>query len=292
MRKPHRLCFVMPQDSAPAVKPVPEGRYAQLRNGHRIHYHDDGDGEVVVFLHGSGNGACGYSNFKGNWPALVEAGYRCIVPDLIGYGYSDKPTEAQYTLDFFVECVQQTLAALGITRCTLVGNSLGGAIALGLALAQPQLVQRLVLMAPGGLNDLPDYLAMPGMAAMFKLFGSPELPSEAMMKEFFAKAFVVDASVVTDELVRERRELMKLQNPQVIKTMKVPNLTERLPEIACPALTLWGLNENMMPDSGILRLAKGLRNGRMVLVPNCGHWVMIEHRELFNRTVLDFLRHG
>lgn len=48
----------------------------------------------------------------------------------------------------------------------------------------------------------------------------------------------------------------------------------------------------MMPDSGILRLAKGLRNGRMVLVPNCGHWVMIEHRELFNRTVLDFLRHG
>lgn len=60
------------------------------------------------------------------------------------------------------------------------------------------------------------------------------------MKEFFAKAFVVDASVVTDELVRERRELMKLQNPQVIKTMKVPNLTDRLPEIACPALTLWG----------------------------------------------------
>ena len=85
---------------------------------------------------------------------------------------------------------------------------------------------------------------------------------------------------------------MKLQNPQVMKTMKVPNLTTRLGEIACPALTLWGLNENMMPDSGIMRLAKGMKNNRVVLVPNCGHWVMIEHRELFNRTCLDFLRNG
>ena len=58
------------------------------------------------------------------------------------------------------------------------------------------------------------------------------------------------------------------------------------------ALTLWGMNENMMPDSGIMKLAKGLRNGRMVLVPNCGHWVMMEHRELFNRMVLDFLKNG
>lgn len=282
----------MPESSAPDAKPVPEGHYVSLPNGYRIHTLDQGSGEVVVFLHGSGNGACGHSNFKNNIPALVDAGYRCIVPDLIGYGYSDKPDDVDYPLDFFVECVQQTLAALGVERYTLVGNSLGGAIALGLALAHPASVQRLVLMAPGGLNDLPDYLAMPGMAAMFALFGAGKTPTEATMKEFFIKAFVVDPSVVTDELVHERFELMKLQNPQVIKTMKVPNLTERLPEIACPALTLWGLNENMMPDSGILRLAKGLKNGRMVLVPNCGHWVMIEHRELFNRMVIDFLRNG
>ncbi|MGH8454128.1 MAG: alpha/beta fold hydrolase, partial [Nevskiales bacterium] len=82
------------------------------------------------------------------------------------------------------------------------------------------------------------------------------------------------------------------QNPQVMKTMKVPNMTGRLGEIKCPTLALWGLNENMMPDSGILRLGKGMPNCRMVLVPNCGHWVMIEHRELFNRMVLDFLKNG
>lgn len=271
--------------------PVPEGRYVTLANGHRIHYHDHGHGPVVVFLHGSGNGACGYSNFKGNYPVLAEAGYRCIVPDLVGFGYSDKP-DTDYHLSFFVDCLKQTLDALGLQKVTLVGNSLGGAVALGFALAYPQNVERLVLMAPGGLNELPDYLEMPGMKAMFALYGSGKPVSEADLKAFFVKAFVVNPDCVTDELVHERAELTKTQNPMVIKTLKVPNMTERLGEIQCPALTLWGLNEQMMPDSGILRLGKGLKNGRMILVPNCGHWVMIEHRELFNRMVLDFLKNG
>ncbi|HSW12661.1 MAG TPA: alpha/beta hydrolase [Solimonas sp.] len=273
-------------------KPVPEGRYVTLANGYRIHYQDQGQGPVVVFLHGSGNGASGYSNFKGNYPELAQAGYRCIVPDMIGFGYSDKPDDVEYHLSFFVDCLRQTLDALGVQKATIVGNSLGGAVALGYALAHPAGVERLVLMAPGGLNELPDYLAMPGMQAMFALYGSGKPVTEEAMKDFFIKAFVVDPSCVTDDLVHERAEMAKLQNPQVIKTLKVPVMTERLAEISCPVLTLWGLNENMMPDSGILRLAKGLKNGRMVLVPNCGHWVMIEHRGLFNRMVLDFLKNG
>ncbi|MGH8528896.1 MAG: alpha/beta fold hydrolase [Nevskiales bacterium] len=273
-------------------KPVPEGHYAKLPNGRRIHYLDQGQGPVVVFLHGSGNGACGYSNFKGNYPALVQAGYRAILPDLIGFGYSDKPDNVEYPLSFFVECVKQTLDSIGLKKYTLVGNSLGGAVALGFALAHPENVERLVLMAPGGLNDLPDYLAIPGMAAMFATFSSGKPVTEADLKALFIKAFVVNPACVDDQLVRERHALMQLQNPQVMKTMRIPNMTERLGEIQCPALALWGLNENMMPDSGILRLGKGLPNCRMVLVPNCGHWVMIEHRELFNRMVLDFLKNG
>ena len=93
-------------------------------------------------------------------------------------------------------------------------------------------------------------------------------------------------------LVHERAELMKLQNPQVMKTMKVPNMTADLGKVGCPTLTLWGINDQMMPESGILRIAKGVPNGRVVLVPKCGHWVMIEHRDLFNRYVLDFLKNG
>src|SRR3546814_1500568 len=83
-----------------------------------------------------------YSNFKGNYPALVKAGYRVILPDLIGYGYSDKPDNVEYPLSFFIECVKQTLDAIGVSHYTLIGNSLGGAIALGFALAHPQNVDR------------------------------------------------------------------------------------------------------------------------------------------------------
>ena len=75
---------------------LPEGNYAECANGYRIHYLDEGQGEVVVFLHGSGPGASGYSNFKGNYRHLVDAGYRCIIPDLIGYGFSDKPTDVDH----------------------------------------------------------------------------------------------------------------------------------------------------------------------------------------------------
>src|SRR6185295_20090145 len=114
-----------------------------------------------------------------------------------------------------------------------------------------------------------DYLAMPGMAAMFALFGSGQPITHDKLKDFFIKAFVVNPACVDDQLVAERLELMKLQNPQVMKTMKVPNMVERLAEIKCPSLALWGLNENMMPDSGIMRLAKGMPNLRMVLVPQC-----------------------
>ena len=110
------------------ARPVPEGQYVTLANGYRIHYRDEslgGDGRrpVVVFLHGSGNGACGYSNFKGNIPALVQAGYRVITPDLIGFGYSDKPSDVEYHLDLFVACVKQMLDAhiASDARATVAG---------------------------------------------------------------------------------------------------------------------------------------------------------------------------
>ncbi len=139
---------------------LPEGHYANCANGYRIHYLDEGQGEVVVFLHGSGPGASGYSNFKGNYRHLVDAGYRCIIPDHIGYGFSDKPNEVDHPLSFFVECIKQTLDVAGVEKCTLVGNSLGGVIALGMALEHPERVEKLVLMAPGGLSDLDGYVIL------------------------------------------------------------------------------------------------------------------------------------
>ncbi len=271
---------------------LPEGRYAHCANGYRIHYLDEGQGEAVVYLHGSGPGASGYSNFKGNFPALVEAGYRCIIPDLIGYGFSDKPEDVDYPLAFFVECVKQALDCAGVTRCSVVGNSLGGAVALGLALEHPQLVEKLILMAPGGLSELHEYQQMPGMQKVFQVFGSGQAVTPEAMKDLFATGLMYDPRYATDELVAERMQVMQIMNGRVMASMKVPVLTGRLPELQCPVLGFWGLDEQMMPENGIMALAKNTRHLRLILVSECGHWVMVEHRDMFNRACLDFLRHG
>lgn len=271
---------------------LPEGNYADCANGYRIHYLDEGEGAVVVFLHGSGPGASGYSNFKGNYPPLVDAGYRCIVPDHIGYGFSDKPDDVDHPLSFFVECIKQTLDVAGVDQCTLVGNSLGGAIALGLALDYPELVEKLILMAPGGLSELSEYQQMPGMQKVLQVFSSGEPVTPAVMKDLFATGLMNNPSFATDELVAERMQIMQIMNGHVMATMKVPVLTDRLPELTCPVLGFWGLDEKMMPENGIMALARNVRHLRLILVSECGHWVMVEHEAMFNRACLDFLRNG
>jgi 4,5:9,10-diseco-3-hydroxy-5,9,17-trioxoandrosta-1(10),2-diene-4-oate hydrolase len=269
---------------------LPEGSYAHCANGYKIHYLDEGEGEVVLFLHGSGPGASGHSNFKGNYPALVNAGYRCIIVDLIGYGFSDKPDDVDHPLSFFVQCIKQTLDCAGVEKCTVVGNSLGGAIAIGLALDFPDLVEKLILMAPGGLSELAEYQQMPGMQKVFQVFGSGEPVTPAVMKDLFASGLMHNPSFATDDLVAERMQIMQIMNGHVMATMNVPVLTERLCELQCPVLGFWGLNERMMPENGIMALAHNVGQLQLVLLSECGHWVMVEHEALFNRHCLDFLK--
>jgi len=271
---------------------LPEDKYADCANGYRMHYIDQGEGPVVVWLHGSGPGASGHSNFKGNYPKIAAQGYRSIVLDIVGFGFSDKPDDVEYPLSFFVECARQTLEAIGIDRCTLVGNSLGGAIAIGMALEHPELVEKLILMAPGGLSPMEEYGQMPGMQKMFQVYGSGVPITHDVMKELFAFGLMHDPAHATDELVSERLQVMQTMNGQVMSAMAIPVLTERLCELQCPVLGFWGTNERMMPDSGILNFAKNCPNLRLILVSECGHWVMVEHEEMFNRMCVDFLQNG
>lgn len=275
---------------ATLVAGLPEGRYFTTTSGHRLHYLEHGQGPAVVFLHGSGSGASGHSNFKGNYPWLAEQGYRVIVPDLIGYGYSDKPEEISYPLDLFVDHVAQLLAELKIDSATLIGNSLGGAIAIKFTLDYPNRVDKLVLMAPGGIENQPDYFHMPGMQVMKEVFTAGPM-SPQRLEEFIRRGLVYDDAVVDQQLVDERWGIFQQQNTQVINTMSVPNMADRLGEISCPVQAFWGVNEQMMPETGIMTLAKGIPHIQLTLVSECGHWVMVEHQGMFNRAVLDFLQH-
>jgi 4,5:9,10-diseco-3-hydroxy-5,9,17-trioxoandrosta-1(10),2-diene-4-oate hydrolase len=256
----------------------------------RIHFHEMGQGEAVIFLHGAGAGASGYSNFKGNFPVFAEAGFRAIVPDMLGFGLSSKPDIPMYDCDFFVAGVKGLVDALGLKRITLLGNSLGGAVALGYALAHPDDVARLILMAPGGVEDIDTYLAMPGIANMFAIYKAGKTGADAMREIMRMQLF--DPSLLTEEIIAERAPIAALQTQAARSVMKVPNMTERLHELRCPIFGFWGVNDQFNPVGGAMKIVQHAPKARMVLVNQCGHWVQVEHREMFNRQCLDFLRLG
>ena len=282
------------QTTTSAPTAIPEGKYLDIGEisglPQRIHYHEQGEGEVVIFLHGAGGGASGYSNFKGNYPVFAEAGYRSIVPDLIGYGLSSKPDLPQYDLDLFIAGVKGLVDGLGLKNVTLLGNSLGGAVALGYALAYPDDVARLILMAPGGVEDLDTYLAMPGIANMFEIYKSGKTGADAMRAVMTMQLF--DPSLLTEEIINERAPIALTQTNAARSILKVPNMTARLHELRCPVFGFWGINDQFNPASGAAKLLDNCPNARMVMLNRCGHWVQVEHRELFNRSCIDFMQNG
>ncbi|HWI09838.1 MAG TPA: alpha/beta hydrolase [Burkholderiaceae bacterium] len=270
-------------------QPIPEQHYVQLPNGLRLHYNCAGGGSrVVVFLHGSGPGASGHSNFKFNYPWLARQGWRCIVPDLPGFGLSSKPADRDYVLDFFVETLHAFLQAIGVTQCVLVGNSLGGAIAMKYTLDHPDNVSHLIVMGPGGLEERETYFRMEGIQRMVSDFAGGALDREGMRG--LLKLLVFDPVHITEELLDERVPVVAMQPKEVLATMRVPNLSDRLGEIRVPVLGFWGVNDRFCPASGAMKMLEGCPDVEFVLVNRCGHWVMVEHTEMFNQAVLAFLK--
>ena len=149
-----------------------EATYA-VSGGHEIHLKEAGDGLAVLFLHGSGPGASGASNFRDNWQAFVEAGYRTVLPDLIGYGASSKPKASTTLCNCLPKRVYEALRLHGIEQAVLVGNSLGGGIAIQIALDHPEFVNSLVLMGPRLHRRAGRLFRNAGHRQMVSGFGSP-----------------------------------------------------------------------------------------------------------------------
>lgn len=252
-----------------------------------IHIREFGEGPAVVFIHGSGPGASGISNFRQNVDAFVKAGYRVVLPDLIGYGSSSKPEGIDYTLTLFVDTLYEALRLHGIDKCALVGNSLGGGIAIEIAADHPEFVENLILMAPGCIEELDIYFAMPGIANMRSSFGSPDF-SEADQRRL-NESLVYDPAMVTDELVAERFAVSKTQPKDVIVRMRTHNVRPRLPELKMPILLFWGYNERFMPLTGIGYFFEACEDVRCVTFNKVGHWVQVERAEEFNRYATEFL---
>jgi 4,5:9,10-diseco-3-hydroxy-5,9,17-trioxoandrosta-1(10),2-diene-4-oate hydrolase len=268
--------------------PLPEGRFADVGDGLRMHFHSVGEGPVVLFLHGSGPGASGWSNFRENAAVLADQGFRCLLPDSLGYGLSSKPTDRPYTLEFMAGAAVSLVDTLGIDRFSLVGNSQGGAQAIHIALAHPERVHKLVLMAPGGLEERETYMEMPGIRSMLRCIYGPEgLTLDGMQRVFTKQVF--DPSKIPEGVIERRFAVAQTQPRHVFETMAVPNQEARLSEIRAPTLALWGKNDVFCPPSGAEKLRR-IPDCTVVEIEDCGHWVMVEHGDLFNQEVLEFLQ--
>ena len=246
-------------------------------------------GKVVIFLQGSGPGASGWTNFRYNAKAFARGGYRVLIPDLPGFGDSAKPVDQDYSLAFFVQCISQYADAVQAAQFAMVGNSLGGAVSIGLALEQPERVTSLILMGCGGLEDQITYFqTMEGIQAMTRVpLDSAEF-TPAYLKEVL-KLIVFDPKHITDELIEERFRVLSTQPASVFKRMTVPNLSGELHNIKCPVLSFWGAGDKFCPLSGAEKLAVNCKTAEVILLSQCGHWLMIEYADLFNQRCLAFL---
>ncbi len=262
-----------------------------VAGGHEIHIADSGetDAPAVVFIHGSGPGASGVSNFRQNIDAFVSAGFRAILPDLIGYGASSKPEGIDYPLQLFTDTLYEALRAHGVERAHLVGNSLGGGVAIQIALDHPEFAQTLVLMAPGSVAEQASYFTMPGISRMVSSFGSPEFNLEEQKRLIRNLVHPDYAANIPDALVAERFAVARTQPKDVLARMKTPNLGLRLGEIDQPVFVLWGLDDEFCPESHARLFLDQCRDVRAVTFGRTGHWVQVERSAEFNRYSIAFL---
>jgi len=252
-----------------------------------VAYTESGTGPAVIWLHGSGPGATGLSNFGGNVAAFAD--YRNIVVDLPGWGRSPRQTD-QPLLFHAAETVSRMMTALGIERAHLVGNSYGGGVAMRLAVTEPERVDRLVLIAPGGVLP-PD--APPWPVGLEHLFGymAAEKPSREAMADF-VRLMVYDQSLATDALIDERYQSSLAVHPELPIPPNFGDLTADLPRIRACTLLIWGREDQTVPLTWASRILNGIPDAELRVLPHCRHWVQYERATEFNHIVREFLSGG
>ena len=274
----------------------PEDRFATVQ-GHRTRFWQAGEtGSAVVLFHGI---ACSVVEWENNVDAL-SAHHRVFAVDMLGSGLSDKPDTGPFDCVGLARTMLDFMTAVGVERAHLVGNSLGGRLALECAALAPERVLSLVLSAPAGVDRTTLF--------NFRLASVPVLgeiltkPSKFGIGMVWRTAYA-DPALVTDALLDEKLSLAKMPGAgfSFLKTLRsfvgfggflaegVAQLHGRMKKIKTPALAIWGKQDRFLPVAH-LDVLKGLMpHAESEVLDPCGHVPMIERPGDFNRLALAFI---
>ena len=262
------------------------GRFVDVA-GARTHYVEIGQGEPTILIHGGGPGASGLSNYRKNVEAL-SAMRRVIVMDLPGYGQTENKLKDGPIFPAMGEFTRLFMDAIGVQKASFIGNSLGGATSLMVALRAPERVNKLVLMGTGGGLGIFSPTPTEGIRRM-ATFYSGDGPSLAKLKGVI-ELLVFDPSAMTEELLSER--LKAATQAGAINIFVRPPFElwrENLSGLEHKTLLIWGREDRVVPlDSSFLFL-KTMPNAQLHVFPKCGHWAQWEKADQFNALVADFL---
>jgi pimeloyl-ACP methyl ester carboxylesterase len=267
-------------------------------DGLPIRYLVAGMGPPLVLLHGAGDNTL---DWQWVMPALA-ATHRVYAPDLPGSPDSARPA-ADYSPAFFERFVAAFVDALNIGRAMFVGNSLGGFIALRLALSEPARVTALVLVDSAGLgravNPAFTSVNVPGLGEAAMPFWRTPIGAYQRAWGRTALLFAHSPGSVPHEWIAEQKRLALSPgyleaHLNVLRALVSPLgqrevLVDLLPALEIPTLVMWGTRDRVFPQSQAREAVSRLQEGSLALIPNCGHMPHVECPDLFLAALGQFL---
>ena len=270
-------------------------RFADV-DGVRVHFQEagPGDGPVVFLIHGFASSNLVWSKVL---LELAQQGFKVIAPDLLGYGYSAKPRDLEYTIGRQAKMVVGLMNELGIERANIVGSSYGGAVAATMALDHPSLVNKLVLVGAVTNNRPTRYLLM-------RLFGSPVIGdilsplvvgSRRLLRMRMKRVYDRHSWPMDERRVQARHLPLATRGTHraIIRTVRrwdAERISRDAHLITRPTLVLWGDRDREVPLADGYRLKEEIPNARLKVFEACGHLPHEEYPEEFVEVVSGFLR--
>jgi pimeloyl-ACP methyl ester carboxylesterase len=268
-------------------------RFVEI-DGIRVHYQEAGEktNPALVLIHGFASSTLVWSKV---FLRLAQAGFRVIAVDLLGFGYSGKPRNGEYTIAGQAALLMRLLERLGIKRAILVGSSYGGAVAATCALDHSQRVEKLVLIGTVNNNQPLRYKLM-------RVFSSPVLGdvvsplligSRRLLRKRMKRVYDRHSWVLDERRVDARHFPLRASGTQraIIRTVRswdAERISRDAHLIRQPTLLLWGENDREIPLADGERLHQEIPGSRLVVFLNCGHLPHEEYPEAFTRVLTDF----